>query len=346
MGALERPQAYPHPTRHVESIETHMSWVFLTETRAYKLKKPLRTELIDHSTLDARRRACEREVRLNRRLAPDVYLGLAPVAARDGGVALGPPRDLPVERDPGPGVVDWLVVMRRLDRRLTLEHRIEEGVAGPDDAARVAGVLARFYARAERVEWSGGAYRGRLEREVKRYRREIDGAIARHGLEAFEDVTAAQLGLIRAAPELFDARARGRRIVDAHGDLRPEHVFLEERPAIIDCLEFDRDLRLLDGASEMSFLALECARLGAPRLGEALLEAYAQEAEDAIPAPLLRFYQSHHACIRAVVALWHLDDPRADSRSKWVRKAHRYIELAAQLVGPAGRFADGALVPR
>lgn len=337
VACLAQRDAYPEPTRHVECIETHMSWVFLTDSHAYKLKKPLRTHRVDRSALATRRVACENEVRLNRRLAPDVYLGVVPLLRRGDGMIVGPLRDLRGDRrdeDLEPeGVVDWLVAMRRLDRRLTLESRIAHDEVTQADILRVTEVLARFYDRAEVIPWTGATYRARLEQEVIRYRRELDGAVQRHALDPVDGVSDAQLELLRSAPDLFDARTRRRAIVDAHGDLRPEHVFLEEpEPVIIDCLEFDRELRLLDRVSELAFLCLECVRSGAPAVSRALMDAYGDRTGDRPPNRLWNFYQSHHACIRALIALWHLDDPRTDSRPHWVNKARDYLHLASRLL--------------
>jgi uncharacterized protein len=329
---LRQPDAYAERPVRVEAIETHMSWVFLTDARAYKLKKPLRLQGSDCSTLELRKERCEAEVHLNRRLTDGVYLGITPLVRTAGGYRLLPEIVQPGSRPPET-VADWLITMVRLPRDLTLEHRIRSGVATSDDAGRIAATLARFYDRAERVPWTADAYVSRLERETVRYRRELDAPrfpLANRNLLA--EVTSWQLAFLKNEPELMKSRIRQGRVIDGHGDLRPEHVFLTKKPVIIDCLEFDRELRLLDAMSELSFLALECVRLGAKDLGEELLLAYVRETGDAVPRKLVTFYECHHACIRAVVALWHLDDPTVNTRSKWVRRADAYLELASRLM--------------
>jgi aminoglycoside phosphotransferase family enzyme len=147
-----------------------------------------------------------------------------------------------------------------------------------------------------------------------------------------------QLALLEQDPALFDARVHTGKIIEAHGDLRPEHICLERQPAIIDCLEFNRELRILDIASELAFLALECERLGAPQVGNLILEAYGDTTGDWLPPRLLQFYKSYHACIRAKIAVWHLKEPDARDRTTWISKANHYLQLASYIM-PPGRDA-------
>jgi len=120
-------------------------------------------------------------------------------------------------------------------------------------------------------------------------------------------------------------------IIEAHGDLRPEHVCLEAQPVIIDCLEFNRSLRILDAASELAFLALECERLGAPEIGKQLLNVYREQTGDPAPNALLEFYRAHHAVVRAKIAIWHLKDDTILDEAHWVAKAEQYLRMASSM---------------
>jgi aminoglycoside phosphotransferase family enzyme len=311
----------------VESIETHQSWVFLTDTLAFKLKKPVRTPHLDYSTVELRRRYCDEEVRLNRRLAPDVYLGVRGLRATEGGFELGSRLFQPHEPCTD-DMDDWLVTMRRLPRERALDVQIEQGSVVENDVVRAADLLTDFYASASRVAIQGRDYIGRLKAEVVRYRHALDDSCFSQWNSGLNRITTYQFGFLDSAAGLIEARARSGHIVDAHGDLRPEHVFLLPEPRVIDCLEFDAELRVYDPASELSFLDLECRRLDAPGVGEIFLNVYERRSGDACPRPLLEFYQSHHACMRAVVALWHLEDPAVSDSAKWVRKAKAYLGLA------------------
>ncbi|HJL19592.1 MAG TPA: hypothetical protein RMH99_28270 [Sandaracinaceae bacterium LLY-WYZ-13_1] len=336
---LSRDASFPQGPPH-EAVETHMSWVFLAGDRAYKLKKPLRTERLDHTTVEKRRTQCQREVRLNRRLAPSVYLGVTPLIRSGAGWALGPLLEPPVGHGPA-DVVDWLVTMRRLDPQDSLEARVEDGRATAADVDRVVARLAAFYREAEPVGWTGRAYRRRLEAEVEEHHRRLARAPGLDATGSFEPVREGQRALLARHAPTFEARAG--RVVDAHGDLRPEHVFLapDDDPVMIDCLEFDRELRLLDVASELCFLALELARLGAPGLGARVLEVW-RAGGDEVLAEVSRFYRSHHACVRALLALWHLDDPDTADRERYLARARAYRTLALEDVGSVRGARAGA----
>jgi aminoglycoside phosphotransferase family enzyme len=322
---LSRPEAYPNRVQRVETKETHMSWVFLTDTQAWKLKKPVRTEYLDFSTLEARRRDSLREVRLNRRLAKDVYLGIVPLAMKkQGHLQLG-----------GKGTpVDWLVCMRRLPADLMLDDMIARHAVLETDILKLASLLAAFYKKACPVPMTGSQYRARLAAHLEGARIEL--IRVEYGLSAdvVEPVIRTQMKCLQENSRIFDARTRTRKIIEAHGDLRPEHVCLEAQPVVIDCLEFNRDLRILDAASELAFLALECERLGAPHVGEIVLGKYIQETGDRPADVLLDFYRSYHACIRAKIAIWHIRDGIPD-RAKWIRKANEYLSAVRSTGKPA-----------
>lgn len=319
---LSRPESYPERPASVEVVQTHMSCVFLTERHAYKLKKPVRFEFLDFSTLAARRASCEEELRLNRRLAPGVYLDVVPLALGDDGyLALG-----------GDGeVVEWLVRMRRLPARSMLDRAIREQRVTPEDVRRFTRVLADFYRRAEPVAVDPLAYRRGYASGIAACRREL--SVPDYGLPPAAAATALQEALERLAPCL-ERRASERRLVEAHGDLRPEHVCLAPEPLFIDCLEFNRDWRILDPADELSYLAMECEHAGAPWIGDVVLEEYREATGDDPAAPLLAFYRAYRAFVRAKLAAWHLRDRLEPAeQGRWIGRAQRYLELAVRCPG-------------
>jgi aminoglycoside phosphotransferase family enzyme/predicted kinase len=318
---LSRPESYAEPTKRVEVLETHMSWVFLTDTAAWKLKKPVRSRYLDFSTAAARRADCEEELRLNRRLSDGVYVGSVPLALdAERGLRLGE----------GGNVVDWLVRMRRLPGERMLDRLLRERALRREDFARMIERLARFYRDAAPVALLAAQYRARFVAEIAENRRELGAPVYGLPLESVEATCAQQLALLERQPGLFDERVFTGRIVEAHGDLRPEHICLEEKPQIIDCLEFSRDLRLLDPADELGFLALECERLGAPQLATTIFGIYTAVTGDAPPAVLVHFYQSYRACVRAKIAIRHLADAAPREPAKWPAQARAYLALARE----------------
>lgn len=320
---LQQPATYPHAPQRIEAIETHMSWVFLADEYVYKLKKPVRRDFLDFSTLEARHRNCEEELRLNRRLAPDVYLNVVPLAIDDAAtVRLG-----------GRGeVLEWLVRMRRLPAECMLDYAIQHGTARDDEIRRLALRLAEFYADSAPIRMGPDEYRQRFEADIRATRQEL--LLPRYGLpsDPTECIAAAQLRFLARNPSLFDQRVYDERIIEAHGDLRPEHICLRPEPVIIDCLEFNRELRLLDSADELAFLALECERLGAPAIGSAILEICCDALNDAPPQDLVLFYKSYRAFLRAKLSIWHLRDDDVAQPSKWFNRALAYLRMAQQYI--------------
>jgi aminoglycoside phosphotransferase family enzyme len=315
---LSRPEVYPDPTRRVETKETRLSWVFLTDTQAWKLKKPVRYDYLDFSAPDARRRNCEEEVRLNRFLAPDVYLGVQSLTLdADGGLRLAE------KGEP----IDWLVRMRRLPADRMLDRAIADRTVNSVETRKVGQLLSRFYLQTPPVAMTPSEYRRRLSADTLANQQEL--AKPEYALpdELMESIIRAQLEFLRQEPGLFDDRVRTGKIIEAHGDLRPEHICLENEPVIIDRLEFNREFRVLDSLSDLAFLALECERLGAPWVSDLILDTYRDETGDRPPERLLAFYKSYHACLRAKIAVWRLKDRGVLDWQKWTGRARQYLRL-------------------
>lgn len=316
---LRQSTSFPEPAYRVEAIETHMSWVFLTDGHAYKLKKPVRYEFLDFSTTEARRFYCEEELRLNRRLAADVYLGVAALAIDDSGH---------LHLDGGANVVDWLVKMRRLPTRLMLDYAIRHGTANESDIGKVAARLADFYRTCAPIAIDPAGYRSKLLVHIDACQLELRQPAYRLPVEQVDAICNAQRTILQSRPGLFDQRVQAGRIVEGHGDLRPEHVCLNAQLSIIDCLEFSRDLRIVDAADEVSFLALECERFGAAGLGAHLLRTYGELSDDRPPAEIIHFYQSYRATLRAAISIRHLNEEKFRCSPEWPRRAHDYLNLA------------------
>lgn len=304
----------------IEAIETHFAWLFFTDTRVYKLKKPVRNEYVDLTSVRGRELICAEELRLNRRLAPDVYLSVSPLArAADGTLRV----------DGDGSVVDWLVVMRRLPAALMLDRAITAGSASAAMLASVGRTLERFYASQQRIDFDPAAFVERIAGQIQADRRALHAPELGLSAELVQTTTAkVWSAFARVDPELA-VRARERRIVEAHGDLRPEHVCLTDPPRIIDALEFSRDLRTLDPGEELAFLGLECARLQGEQAWKTILQSYLQQSADPISARLLQFYRSRRAMVRAKLVAWHLCDPQYRYLAPWRDQAHTYLELAA-----------------
>lgn len=313
------PEAPEDSCRPVEVIETHMSWVFLTEQYAYKLKKPVRYRFLNFSTLEARYQDCQAELRLNRRLAPQVYLDIVPLV-------VNAQEKLQLNGDGR--VIDWLVKMRRLPAENMLDVAIREGTVEAAELSRVVQQFVHFYQALPPANLSTAEYLGRLKSDLQATCQDLE--LYANGLsrEFVSHLTTALLTFLEAEAELFGDRIRQGNVIEGHGDLRPEHICLRPEVAIIDCLEFDRSLRILDCVDELAFLSLECDRLGAAWVGEQILAGYCHMAQDTPPDSLIRFYKAYRACLRAKLAIWHMKEPGQRDKSDWFRRAQIYLCLA------------------
>jgi aminoglycoside phosphotransferase family enzyme/predicted kinase len=327
--ALLRPEAYPPPApARVELVTTHISWVFLTERDVWKVKRPVDYGFVDYTTLDRRRHFCDEEVRLNRRLAPDVYLGVVPVRRVDGGYAL---------TGEGP-VADYAVHMRRLSDAASAEARLRAGALGHDDLWRVAGVLAAFYEAAPATPAYGAPdlIRTNVVENFDQVR-PVVGSL----LEAttYDAVRAWQLDALATQRPRFERRIAGGRIRDGHGDLRLEHVYFEaEVPSIIDCIEFNERLRMGDAASDAAFLAMELDARGRADLAASFLGRFALESNDYDLYEVVDFYLSYRAWVRAKVAALLTLDPTTppDKAARKATEARRLFALSRQYTRPPG----------
>ncbi|MEW6278162.1 MAG: hypothetical protein AB1758_06040 [Candidatus Eremiobacterota bacterium] len=308
---LKRAGSYPEGTSAVQVVETHRSWVFLTDRHAYKLKKPVRWQrFLDYGTVREREHACREEVRLNRRLAPDVYLGVVRLTRLPTG-------ELRLEGNGN--TVDWLVRMRRLPAERMLDRAIRAGSLSPGEVEGVARLLSDFYRRAEPCPTTGSDYLERFRRNIQADHRELAADHVGPSRTRLERTTHSLLRFLEVSGRLLQERAP--HVVEGHGDLRPEHICLETPPVIIDALEFYRPFRLLDPLDELCLLWLECERLGAADVGARILGIYTADPE------LLDFYRSCHGLLRAKLALWHAHSPGSDP-DRWSRVCHEYFDLA------------------
>ena len=333
-AALAEPSFYPSPPSQVLVRETHISWVFLAGDRAYKLKKPVVLPFLDYGSAERRRRMCDEEVRLNRRLARDLYIAVRSVAAGEHGLRLASEHD--------PDALDYLVEMRRYDERSTLAARLECG--GPEalgeDVAALAKLLARFHARTRTVAVDrGGALgvRRRAEENLQELLLVVGSPAEADRVRALGRFTDAFLA--GDAAEL-ERRARAGLVVEGHGDLRAEHVLLNGAPRVVDCIEFDPRRRELDVADELAFLVMDLTMRGAQDLARQLVAAYRRAGGDPGEERLIAFYACFRALVRAKVRL--LRGAQLPPRSSERRDQSA---AARELLALAERFAWRARLP-
>jgi aminoglycoside phosphotransferase family enzyme/predicted kinase len=326
--AMSRSGFYPGEPP-VDVCETHTAWVFLAGDRAFKVKKPVRMDFLDFSTLERRHAACAEEVRVNAELAPSLDMALRAIVPRAGSYAID---------EPGAAeAVEYAIEMRRFDEARTMAALVERGELAEDDVRAVARRIAGFHAGAARCTPADPV--GDVRRTCDENFCELF-AIA--GDELAGRVLAAERfagAFLLAHRDELAARAAAGRIRDGHGDLRAEHVVLEQPLAIVDRLEFDAALRAIDVADDLAFLVMDLQRLGAGDAARLLVQAYRDCGGDPGSDALLAFYGVYRALVRAKVALLRAaqqEDPAAAAAAR---------DDADDLIALAERFAWTARGP-
>ena len=325
---LHEPDCFPGLPDHVEIRQTHLSVVCLAGDDVYKLKKPVRFSFVDFSTPELRHQFCLDEVRLNRRLCPDVYLGVVPLYQDPG-----PGGQWSFVPSPGAIVVDHAVHMRRLPEDRLLSVLLDHGEVTPADVRRLAEIVERFHRASPQDEatlTAGGpeskisAILGNFEATESLVATVFPGPLY-PALERRVRHDAASL-----RPILEQRMAEGR-VVDGHGDLHARNIFLTDPPAIFDCIEFRPQFRCGDVAFENAFLVMDLIHRGRPDLAGAYLTTYIERSGDAGQRALLPMLISYRAMVRAKVGALAASstDLSAEERSAEAVEARRYLQLAA-----------------
>jgi aminoglycoside phosphotransferase family enzyme/predicted kinase len=344
IASLAKPSAYPFPVANVAVHQTHISAVFLAGDFASKIKKPVRLPFLDFSTIELRRRFCDEEVRLNRRLAPDVYLGVVPVTV-DGNEA----------RFEGAGSpIDWAVKMRRLPESATLEQHVLRDEVNADDVRRLAVRLATFHATAARSPHIASF--GRFDAVAKNIRENFSISAPLTGTTISPEVRGRLMELTEGTLEmlrpLIDARAERGVPCDTHGDLHLDHVYLfPNRPApadlvVVDCIEFNERFRYTDPVADMAFLAMDLEFHGRRDLATAFAQAYFDASGDEEGRALLPLYVSYRAAVRGKVDGLQLVEPEIpqESRDQALVRARGHWLLALNALEQPSRRACLVLV--
>ncbi|QUR67849.1 AAA family ATPase [Mycobacterium spongiae] len=291
--------------------ETHTAVVVLVGDRVFKAKKPVVTDFCDFRTTEQRERACIREVELNRRLAAQSYLGIAHLS------------------DPGGANPEPIVVMRRYDDTQRLASMVTRGVPVEDALDAVAAVLSRFHQRAGRNRLISA--QGEVDAVAKRWHDNLT-ELDRYAGSAFPGEVVDRIGelvneFIRGRDVLFTRRVDEGCIVDGHADLLADDIFLlDGEPALLDCLEFDDELRYVDRIDDAAFLAMDLEFLGRKDLGGYFLDRYAAHSGDTAPASLRDFYLAYRAVVRAKVECVRM----AQGKTEAGADAGRHLTIATE----------------
>lgn len=327
VSRLLDPAAYPHPTRDIHLIETHISWVILTGDYVYKVKKPCNLGFLDFSSLDKRHACCLEEVRLSGRFAPALYLGVVPIT--------GSPT---APRVNGPGAAfEWAVKLRQFDEACRLDRLFADHRLSADDCsqlgAEIAAVQARLAVASASSPWgTPQAVRDAVRLNLAQLRgARPDTAASDQHLEHW---LCARLDAVGTA---IEGRRRAGRIRECHGDLHLANLVLHEgRMMAFDAIEFSESLRWIDVASDIAFLAMDLHSRGRPDLAAHAVSGWMEAADDHEAAGVLPIYKVYRAIVRAAVAAIRFSQAAGDRAAQRAARAEtdRYLTLAERLTRP------------
>lgn len=326
---LMRPEAYSHSVARVELIQTHASLIFFAGDRVYKVKKPVDLGFLDFTDVDRRRHFCEEEVRLNRRLAHGVYLGVVPITQAAGGR---------LEVDGQGALVDWAVEMARLPAHRMLAELLARGEIDNAQMNAIAALLAEFHANAttgDGVDEYGSptAIRTNTLENFEQLRPFVgdDTADVLSPLQA-DYLYARAVGSLKSSEGLFARRVREGRIREGHGDLHAGNICLtDEQVVVYDCIEFCSRFRCGDVAADLAFLTMDLDYRGFPGFSRYLSHRYVELSGDTDLRRVEPFYKAYRALVRAKVAALTTAASTVEpmQRESARREAQRYAQLAA-----------------
>lgn len=335
METMLRPQCYPHRPERVDLIQTHISYIFIAGDYVYKVKKSLDLGFLDFTTLDKRKFYCGEELRLNRRLAPNVYLEVIEISEdANGRIVLGK----------GNPIVEYAVVMKRLPQDGMLKTLLTEGNLDHSVMDTVARKLVDFHRSAAtggHIDEIGSVetIRRNHEENFEQTESYINITIPDY---QYHFIKSYIYNFINNHHDLFTKRVADHRIRDGHGDLHLEHICImasgdkrqsEYNPddiVIFDCIEFNERFRYDDVAAEVAFLAMDLDYNGYPDYGNTFVRAYIGYSGDCDIGQLLNFYKCYYAYVRGKVVGFKINEDtiKRNERENAGKTAARYFDLA------------------
>jgi uncharacterized protein len=321
--ALLTQEAYPQHTGKIELIQTHISYVFLTENFVYKVKKAVNFGFLDFSSLDKRKFFCEKELQLNRRLCPEIYLEVDPINQAEA------------IRINGEGeTVEYALKMKRLPQEKIMTEQLKEGNVNKKTVDDIAQIVARFHSKAQtnsEISQFGSIkiVKTNWDENFSQTKKYLDQTVSQ---KDFSYLQKKINNFMTQNQPLFESRINSGHIKDCHGDLHSGNIFVTEKICIFDAIEFNDRFRYSDVAADVAFLAMDLDFQGRVDLADYFIERYLEYSKDNQLLKLLPFYKCYRAYVRGKVISFRLDDPNIPKKEKdaATKEAEAYFKLAAQ----------------
>jgi len=319
-----KKESFPNKPENLEIIQTHISYVFIADELVYKIKKPVNFGFLDFTTLELRKHFCEKEVELNRRLCPEVYLGVVPISEKEGSYEL----------ESGENIVEYAVKMQKLPIEGMMEKLIKEGSVTKEHIDLIVDILVPFFKNARtgkgideygsietvsfNTEENFTQTKGYVGRAINRWR--------------YEEIVKWTRSFIKQNQTLFESRISGGFIREGHGDLYSANACFDDlrKVYIFDCIEFNERFRCGDVASDIAFLSMDLDFHGFRELSEYFVNSYVENSGDRDLLKVLNFYKCYRAYVRGKIGCFTSDDQALpeEKRKEALETARKYFDLA------------------
>jgi aminoglycoside phosphotransferase family enzyme len=323
---LKKPTAYPESTNEVQLLQTHISFIFITDDYVYKIKKPVNFGFLDFSTLEKRKYYCEKEVELNKRLSPDIYLDVVKVVDKEGTLVIDGEGDL----------VEYGVKMKKIPMDRLMEKLLEEGKLTSEMVKRVGEKISKFHenaATSSEIEGFGSkdVIKTNTDENFAQTENYIGKTITKTQFQNIKKYTA---DFYKTKKNIIKKRIAEKKIKDCHGDLHMQHICLTEPIIIFDCIEFNNRFRYSDTAADIAFLAMDLDFHEREDLSKVLIDSYVEHSKDSGIYDMLNFYKIYRAYVRGKVIGFQLDDPHIppEGKKKAKETSKKYFALANRYV--------------
>jgi uncharacterized protein len=323
VDALLKPASYPEETSKIELIQTHISFVFITDNFVYKVKKAVNFGFLDFSTLEKRHLYCQKELELNRRLCPQIYLEVVPIN-----------HSTKVKIKGEGEAIEYALKMKRLPQERIMTLLLKEGKVDKITIADLAKVVSQFHSKAQtnpEISQFGSLriVKTNWDENFSQTTKYIEQTIRK---EDFQFIQTKINSFIENNESLFKDRIINKRIRDCHGDLHSGNIFITNQVCIFDAIEFNDRFRYSDVAADVAFLAMDLDFQNRPDLSDYFIERYLEYSKDEQLTQLLSFYKCYRAYVRGKVISFKLDDPNIKQVEKVsaIKEAQAYFKLAKE----------------
>ncbi|HWA35651.1 MAG TPA: hypothetical protein VG737_16025 [Cyclobacteriaceae bacterium] len=326
IDALVRHGTFPDKASKRELVETHISWVILSRRFVYKIKKPVKYDFLDFSTLSRRRHFCHAEVNLNRRLAGGMYIDVLPVTQSEKGFAIGG-----IEN-----TIDYAIRMKRMDDGKQMDVLLRDGKVSEQQIKALARTIAAFHQKAEVVRRFDLACLNKEFNDLAGEKEFLAKALGKWSYAAIENAISFSEAYLSDNRTLLTTRLREGLFRDVHGDLHTRNIFLLKRPVLFDCIEFNDEYRRIDVLSEVAFLCMDLDASGYEAFSDSLLmhyNHYFRAMRNESERRLFLYYKCYRANVRAKVNSLRARTLPASKRSGALRETSKYLRLVNGYIG-------------